>query len=138
MHKHKSPLAFYTLYYAAFLAIVEMAVAANHYFAYGGSRRVDWSKEVVVITGGAKGLGRVLVEVLLRKGVKVGVLDVVGREREGIEELMEANDLVWERCDVGDLKAVEGSVGRIVEEVRPCNKYPSIRVWDGAACFEVP
>ncbi|KAF2271376.1 dehydrogenase/reductase SDR family member 8 precursor [Westerdykella ornata] len=40
--------------------------------------RYDWSKEVVVVTGGSDGIGRIVVERLAERGVKVAVLDVQG------------------------------------------------------------
>ena len=116
MHKHRSPTAFYTLYYAAFLATVDCLMWVNHRIAYGKPRKVEWEKEVVIVTGGGRGLGRVIVESLVRRGVKVGVLDVKERD-EGVEELVEGFDLVWERCDVGDGEEVGKAMGRIAEEV---------------------
>ena len=68
------------------------------------------------MTGGGRGLGRVIVESLLRRGLKVGVLDVCERD-EGVEELVEGFDLVWEKCDVGKVEDVQKAVARIAEEV---------------------
>jgi NADPH:quinone reductase-like Zn-dependent oxidoreductase len=116
LHKHKEPLAFYTLYYTAALAVVELGVYANHRITYGRHRKVEWEKEVVVITGGGSGLGRVLAEMLLRKGAKVAVLDLKTPDREA-DEAMERWDLAWEVCDVASVKEVEGAVGRVEREV---------------------
>ena len=55
-------------------------------------------------------------ESLVRRGVRVGVLDICERD-EGVEELVEGFDLVWERCDVGKVEDVSTAVGRIAEEV---------------------
>jgi NADPH:quinone reductase-like Zn-dependent oxidoreductase len=35
-----------------------------------------WSREVVVVTGGSDGIGKVVVHLLAEKGIKVAVLDV--------------------------------------------------------------
>jgi hypothetical protein len=43
----------------------------------------DWTKEVVVITGGSDGIGKVVVGLLAERGVKVAVLDVQGLTYEG-------------------------------------------------------
>jgi len=43
----------------------------------------DWSKEVVVVTGGSDGIGKVVVGLLAERGVKVAVLDVQGLTYEG-------------------------------------------------------
>lgn len=92
----------------------------NRRVAYGWPRKVDWEREVVVITGGGGGLGRVLMESLVMRGVKVAVLDVKGMDREA-EELRDGatGELCWVECDVGDGEAVERAVNRVVEEVSP-------------------
>jgi hypothetical protein len=43
----------------------------------------DWSKEVVVVTGGSDGIGKVVVGLLAERGVKVAVLDVQQLTYEG-------------------------------------------------------
>jgi nucleoside-diphosphate-sugar epimerase len=37
----------------------------------------DWEKEIVLITGGAGGIGGSVVKLLAEKGIKVVVLDVI-------------------------------------------------------------
>src|SRR5438876_3796791 len=37
----------------------------------------DWTKEIVVITGGSGGIGGIIVKLLGERGIKVAVLDVV-------------------------------------------------------------
>ncbi|KIX96564.1 uncharacterized protein Z520_07830 [Fonsecaea multimorphosa CBS 102226] len=120
VHKHREPLAYYTLYYTAFLAIVELAIWLNHRLTYGRHRKVNWAEdnEVVVITGGAQGLGRVLAEMVLRKGAKVAVLDVLPPDEEAQEE-MERWDLVWEVVDVSNAEEVKKAVDRVVDELGP-------------------
>lgn len=44
----------------------------------------DWSKEVVVVTGGSDGIGKIVVQLLAEKGIKVAVLDVQELTYEGI------------------------------------------------------
>jgi NADPH:quinone reductase-like Zn-dependent oxidoreductase len=43
----------------------------------------DWNKEVVVVTGGSDGIGKVVVRLLAERGVKVAVLDVQDLTYEG-------------------------------------------------------
>lgn len=90
----------------------------NRRVTYGPARKVDWENEVVVVTGGGSGLGRVVVESLVMRGVKVAVLDVQGMDAEA-EELAEGatGELCWVECDVARLEEVEAAVGRVVEEV---------------------
>lgn len=40
------------------------------------SERIDWTEQIVLITGGADGLGRVIAETLAMKHITVVVLDV--------------------------------------------------------------
>jgi hypothetical protein len=44
----------------------------------------DWSKEVVVVTGGSDGIGMRVVGLLAERGVKVAVLDVQELTYEGL------------------------------------------------------
>lgn len=44
----------------------------------------DWSKEVVVVTGGSDGIGKVVVQLLAERGIKVAVLDVQELTYEGM------------------------------------------------------
>ena len=39
--------------------------------------KYDWQKEIVLITGGAGGIGGQVVKLLAEKGIKVVVLDVI-------------------------------------------------------------
>lgn len=43
-----------------------------------------WSNEIVVVTGGSDGIGKVVVHLLAEKGIKVAVLDVQDLTYEGM------------------------------------------------------
>ena len=72
----------------------------------------------VVVTGGANGIGRGLVESLLQKGANVGVLDI---DKEGLDKLQKDLDkALCILCDVTDVTAVKGSIDKI------CNQFKTI------------
>lgn len=78
----------------------------------GGPRDVcaGDEEEVVVVTGGGRGLGACVAEIYGFRGGSVAVLDleVEEGEREGVRGY---------RCDVGDREQVERVWVRIVKEV---------------------
>ena len=122
-HHHRHPLGNPTLYYASFLLFIRLCMLLNDRITYGPARKINWDQEVVVITGGATGLGRTIAELLLikHKGARVAVIDVkeadetarawmrVGGEFEG--------RLWWGCIDVRNSAAVKIIAGRIKEEL---------------------
>jgi hypothetical protein len=118
VHKHREPIAYAVLYWSAFLCLVEIVLYLNRRISFGPPRDVHWEDEVVVVTGGASGLGRTLMEGLVMRGVKVAVLDVKGIDAEA-EELRDGatGELCWVECDVGDETAVRKAVEVVVDEV---------------------
>ena len=118
VHKHREPIAIYTLYYASVLLAIDLLRWLNHRIATGWPRKVVWEKEVVIVTGGCNGLGRALVEMLVRKGARVGVLDLKESDQE-MQEMGESGpgDLCWQVCDVGKLDQVQNAVAAVHAEV---------------------
>lgn len=122
-YTHPSP-AFqsFLLFYTLPILFIHLYLYLDNLFAYskwgyyGPPRKIDWKSEVVVITGGAGGLGRSLAEIFASRGVPVAVLDVKGEEEEkrGVWEEMGVR---WYFCDVGDRGMVERVAARIGEEV---------------------
>jgi len=90
--------------------------------AWGPPRKLDWENEVVVITGGSGGLGRVLAEMFGRRGVSVAVLDV--REPEDQESEGWQNCHFY-HCDVGDPEAVSKVKEEIERDVRSSSTLPT-------------
>lgn len=72
----------------------------NRQIAYSKAREVDLSEEVIVITGGASGLGLLVAEVYGMRGATVAVLDV--RDLESGE----ARGVSYYKCDVGNKEEV--------------------------------
>ncbi|KAL8872015.1 MAG: hypothetical protein Q9174_002278 [Haloplaca sp. 1 TL-2023] len=76
-----------TATYAAFVSLCHVLSSVNQRWAYGPPRKVRLLDEVVVITGGASGLGKCIAEVYSMKGVGVAVLDIgVGPKEKGERE----------------------------------------------------
>lgn len=82
--------------YAALLTALYFLGILNNQIAYSKPRKVDFSEEVIVITGGASGLGLLVAEVYGMRGATVAVLDV--RELESGE----ARGVTAYKCDVGN------------------------------------
>ena len=71
---------------------------------------------IVVVTGGASGIGRACSQVLAAKGWKVAVLDIDG---EGARRVAEEIGGVADKLDVGDEKAVDAVAEKIERESGP-------------------
>lgn len=99
--------------YAGAITIVWMLSVINKRVAYGIPRPVDWNEEVVVITGGANGLGKIIAETYGMRGASVAVLDVASPEKES-EGLA---GIQYYQCDVGDAAAVESAARKIEKDV---------------------
>lgn len=96
--------------YAALITLLWLLSMLNRWIAYGSARAVDLEDEVIVITGGASGLGMLIAEVYGMRGASVAVLDVkqMDGEMKGIE---------YYRCDVGDREQVQRTAMQIEEDV---------------------
>ncbi|KAK3062039.1 hypothetical protein LTS18_004949 [Coniosporium uncinatum] len=92
--------------YASLLTALFIFSLIDKRIAYGPPRDVDVSEEIIVITGGASGLGLLLAQVYGMRGASVAVLDVnrVNEESRGI---------TFYNCDVGDKSQVEQAADAI-------------------------
>lgn len=106
--------------YAAFITLLWMLGVINKRVAYGVPRELDWDEEVVVITGGVSGLGKIMAETFGMRGASVAVLDVQKptKESEGLAGVQ------FYHCDVGDVAAVEKAKVAIEKDVRTI-QYPA-------------
>ena len=109
---HHPPLYLSALY-AALVTLWWIASYFNTRLAFGPARAFEWTEEVVVITGGASGLGLLVAEVYGMRGVSVAVLDVA------VPDAAEVPNVHFYRCDVGDLAAVQAAAARITTELGP-------------------
>jgi hypothetical protein len=97
--------------YASCLTALFFLNVLNRQIAYSKPREVDLSEEVIVITGGASGLGLLIAEVYGMRGATVAVLDVKGLESG------EARGVSVYNCDVGDKEQVAKAAVEIQRDV---------------------
>lgn len=107
--------------WATFITLCWVAGVVNQRIAYGLPREVDLSEEVIVITGGASGLGMLVAEVYGMRGASVAVLDVNDMENE------EARGVTYYKCDVGDKEQVKKVAGEIEKDVSTFHDGHEIR-----------
>jgi hypothetical protein len=111
--RYEAPEFIASCVWASLVTVWAILGVFNRRIAYGLPREVDWDEEVVVITGGANGLGKILAETYGMRGVSVAVLDVQKPEKES-EGLAGIN---FYTCDVGDAAAVEKVKAEIEKDV---------------------
>lgn len=82
----------------------------------------DLDGRVAVVTGGANGIGRAIVEALLDEGVRVVIADIEKPVLEGtVTELSERGPVLGVRTDVSDPASVEALADRVYEEFGACH-----------------
>jgi len=75
-----------------------------------GPGRFDWGEQIVVITGGASGVGELLANTLAVRNVTVIVLDVNPITSENF-------NIMYYKCDVSKWEEVEAVSKKIIEEI---------------------
>lgn len=82
--------------------------------AFGVPREVDLAEEVIVITGGADGLGGLLAETYGMRSANVAVLDM----KKVSDDEAEQKGVQYYQCDISDPKQVAAAAAEIVKDVR--------------------
>ncbi|KAF9779449.1 retinal short-chain dehydrogenase reductase [Thelephora terrestris] len=82
----------------------------NHENFLFASPPLDWSEQIVVITGGASGVGELLANTLAVRNVTVVVLDVKPIATENY-------NIAYYECDVSDWEQVKTVAKAVIEEV---------------------
>lgn len=98
--------------YASLLTFWWILSVFNKRVAFGLPREVDLDEEVIVITGGSSGLGRLIANFYAMRGANVAVLDVVKKDDDDMMGLQ------YYECDIGDRKQVEIAAAKIRKDVR--------------------
>lgn len=108
--------------FASFVTVTFFAGVFNGNLAYGMPRHVDLSDEVIVVTGGASGLGLLIAEVYGMRGASVAVLDV--RDMDNTE----ARGVTYYRCDVSNQDELARVSAEIERDVCLLDALPLFRV----------
>jgi short chain dehydrogenase len=98
--------------YATLLTFWWILSVFNNRIAFGLPREVDLDEEIIVITGGANGLGRLIADFYAMRGANVAVLDVVKKDDDDMMGLQ------FYQCDIGDRKQIEIAAAKIRKDVR--------------------
>lgn len=77
---------------------------------------MDIRNKKIIVTGGAKGIGKDLVEKLLKEGAIVGVFDVDAKALDAMKKLNP--DLFCKICDVSDHEKVTAAVDEFYKEFK--------------------
>ncbi|KAI3338399.1 short-chain dehydrogenase [Ustulina deusta] len=108
--------------WATFVTLLWMGNVLSHKIAYGMHREVDLNEEVIVITGGASGLGLLIAEVYGMRGATVAVLDTKPLEST------EARGITYYQCDVAD----KAQIARVAAEIERDLGTPTVLINNAA------
>ncbi|KAG0146863.1 hypothetical protein CROQUDRAFT_700925 [Cronartium quercuum f. sp. fusiforme G11] len=108
---YDSSLRFLFIVSLRWLLVYSSAAWANKTWSVG-FERIDWTEQIVLITGGSDGLGRVIAETLAVKHVTVVVLDIKPFATDS-----ESEDVHFYECDVSKPEVVETVADRVRAEV---------------------
>lgn len=102
---------------AAWYTILCATTALNTRLGHGKAKKVVWSRQIAVVTGGAGGLGWLIAKILQLKGVEVIVWDIRAPE-EWNEDEEDAQGIKWYKVDVGNAEEVESAYRKVCNDVR--------------------
>lgn len=114
--------------WAIFISAMWIASAVNQRIANGAPREVDLGEEVIVVTGGASGLGMLVAEVYGMRGASVAVLDVNEMENG------EARGVTFYKCDVSDKE----QVAKVAVEIEKDLGTPTVLINNAAIVVGKP
>ncbi|KAL3477901.1 hypothetical protein BJX99DRAFT_120269 [Aspergillus californicus] len=116
---YNNPVFISATAYATFLTVIDILFMISDRIAFGADRDVDLNEEVIVIPGGASGLGRLIAQIYGLRGVSVAVLDIAEKDdvfAKGWEEDM-GGAVEYYQCDIGNRGDLERVAGKIREDL---------------------
>ncbi|KAK0756888.1 hypothetical protein N5P37_010408 [Trichoderma harzianum] len=126
--KWEAPPMVGAIAWAIFISVMWIASAVNQRIANGAPREVDLGEEVIVVTGGASGLGMLIAEVYGMRGASVAVLDVNEMENG------EARGVTFYKCDVSDKE----QVAKVAVEIEKDLGTPTVLINNAAIVVGKP
>ncbi|QYT03954.1 hypothetical protein H0G86_010894 [Trichoderma simmonsii] len=126
--KWEAPPMVGAIAWAIFISVMWIASAVNQRIANGAPREVDLGEEVIVVTGGASGLGMLVAEVYGMRGASVAVLDVNEMENG------EARGVTFYKCDVSDKE----QVAKVAVEIEKDLGTPTVLINNAAIVVGKP
>lgn len=120
------PVVIGTCVFAALTNVVYLFHIVDKRIAFGGSKSVNLVEEVVIITGGANGLGLVLAQMLGMQGATVAVLDVE------TPSFGDVRGVTFFRCDVSEPAQVEKvakDIEKTVSKVSDDSIVATVDLW---------
>ncbi|KAL7960213.1 hypothetical protein V8C34DRAFT_277248 [Trichoderma compactum] len=126
--KWEAPPMVGAIAWAIFISVMWIASAVNQRIAHGMPREVDLGEEVIVVTGGASGLGMLVAEVYGMRGASVAVLDVNEMENG------EARGVTFYKCDVSDKE----QVAKVAVEIEKDLGTPTVLINNAAIVVGKP
>jgi NAD(P)-dependent dehydrogenase (short-subunit alcohol dehydrogenase family) len=108
-----APPMLVSIAWASLITLLWIGGIINDRLAFGLPREVNLSEGVIVITGGASGLGLLIAEVYGMRGATVAVLDIEEMENG------EARGVTYYKCDVTDKEQVARVAAEIERDVSP-------------------
>ncbi|KAG9686970.1 NAD(P)-binding protein, partial [Aureobasidium melanogenum] len=100
-------VVWYTLLYAT--------TALNTRLGHGKAKKVVWSEQIAVVTGGAGGLGWLVARLLQLKGAEVVVWDIKAPEEWNEDD--DDEGIKWYKVDVGDAEEVDAAYKKVQNDL---------------------
>lgn len=81
----------------------------------------DLAGRAVLVSGGATGIGKALVQAFARQGARTAFVDIDDGNGQALAASLgeEGHQVLFRRCDITDVKAYQSAIHRIAEQLGP-------------------